>query len=71
MNAAFESNADGLAWLFGLFCDAVVYSNDGRYSASALWTAERQFRCVKGYRHLPLLKQALHRTLTTATSVAA
>ncbi len=37
--AAFESNADGLAWLFGLFCDTVVYSNDGRYSASALWAA--------------------------------
>jgi len=26
---------------------------------------------VKGYRHLPLLKQALHRTLTSATSAAA
>ena len=37
--AAFESNAGGLAWLFGLFCDAVVYRNDSRYSASPLWTA--------------------------------
>jgi putative transposase len=42
-----------------------------RWCASALWAAEHQFRCVKGYRHLPLLKQALHRTLTTTKSAAA
>ena len=32
---------------------------------------ERQFRRVKAYRHLPLLKQALHRTLPTTTFAAA
>ena len=42
-----------------------------RWCASALWTVERQFRCVKGYRHLPLLKQALHRTLPTTNTAAA
>ena len=47
-----------------------------RWCAAALWAAERQFRCVKGYRHLPcrhlpLLKQALHRTLTSTKSAAA
>ena len=42
-----------------------------RWCAAALWATERQFRCVKGYRHLPLLKQALHRTLTSTTSAAA
>ena len=42
-----------------------------RWCAAALGATERQFRCVKGYRHLPLLKQALHRTLTSTTSAAA
>ena len=42
-----------------------------RWCASAVWATERQFRRVKPYRHLPLLKQALHRTLTTTTSAAA
>jgi putative transposase len=42
-----------------------------RWCAAALWATERQFRCVKGYRHLPLLKQALHRTRTTTKSAAA
>lgn len=31
-----------------------------RWCASALWATERQCRRVKGHRHLPLLKQALH-----------
>jgi acyl transferase domain-containing protein/enoyl-CoA hydratase/carnithine racemase/NAD(P)-dependent dehydrogenase (short-subunit alcohol dehydrogenase family)/acyl carrier protein len=44
--AAFESDADGQDWLFGLFCDAVVYSNGGRYCASALWTAPSLVREV-------------------------
>ena len=42
-----------------------------RWCASALWAAEGQFRRVKGHRHLPLLKQALHATLTLTKSAAA
>ena len=42
-----------------------------RWCASALWATERQFRRVKGCKHLPLLKQALQRTLTSTTSAAA
>ena len=42
-----------------------------RWCASALRAAERRFRRIKNYRHLPLLKQALQRTLTTSTSAAA
>ena len=42
-----------------------------RWCAAALWAAERQFRCVKGYRHLALLKQALQRRLTSTKSAAA
>ena len=42
-----------------------------RWCAAALWTAERQFRCVKGLRSLPLLKLALERTLATTKSAAA
>jgi len=42
-----------------------------RWCAAALWTAERQFRCVKGYRSLPLLKLALTRTLPTTNTAAA
>ena len=42
-----------------------------RWCASALWATERQFRRVKAYRALPLLKAALHRTLTTTKSAAA
>jgi putative transposase len=42
-----------------------------RWCASALWATERQFRRVKAYRALPLLKQALQRTITTTKSAAA
>ena len=42
-----------------------------RWCAAALWATERQFRRVKAYRHLPLLRQALHRTLTSTKSAAA
>lgn len=42
-----------------------------RWCASALWATERQFRRVKAYRHLPLLQQALQRTITTTKSAAA
>jgi putative transposase len=42
-----------------------------RWCASALWAAERQFRRVKGYRHLPLLKHALQNRLSHTQSVAA
>ena len=42
-----------------------------RWCASALWAAERQFRRVKGHRHLPLLQQALQATLSITHSAAA
>jgi transposase-like protein len=42
-----------------------------RWCASALWATERQFRRVKGHRHLPLLKQALHVRLSLTNSAAA
>ena len=42
-----------------------------RCCASALWATERQFRRIKGHRHLPLLKQALQRTLSSTNSAAA
>ena len=42
-----------------------------RWCAAVLWTAERQFRRVKGFRSLPLLKVALERTLSTTKSAAA
>ena len=42
-----------------------------RWCASALWATERQFRRVKNYGSLPLLKAALQRTLTGTTSAAA
>jgi len=42
-----------------------------RWCASALWAAERQFRRVKNYRHLPLLKHALQNRLSLTQSVAA
>lgn len=42
-----------------------------RWCASALWALERQFRRVKQYRALPLLKQALQRTLSPTTKSAA
>ena len=42
-----------------------------RWCAAALWATERQFRRIKNHRHLPLLKQALQRTLTSTTSAAA
>jgi len=42
-----------------------------RWCASALWATERQFRRIKHHRHLPLLKQALQRTITGTNSAAA
>ncbi|WP_395787553.1 SDR family NAD(P)-dependent oxidoreductase [Aquimonas sp.] len=36
--AAFEADAGSTGWLCGLFCDFALYSIDGQYSASALWT---------------------------------
>jgi putative transposase len=42
-----------------------------RWCAAALWATERQFRRVKGHRHLPLLKQALHARLSLTNSAAA
>ena len=42
-----------------------------RWCASALWAMERQFRRVKHYRHLPLLKQALQTTLSRTNTAAA
>jgi hypothetical protein len=42
-----------------------------RWCASALTAMQRQYRRAKAYRHLPLLKKALHGTLTTSTSDAA
>lgn len=42
-----------------------------RWCASALCAMERQFRRVKQYRHLPLLKQALHGKLSLTKSAAA
>ncbi len=42
-----------------------------RWCAAALDAMERQFRRVKGYRHLPLLKQALHRKLSLTNAAAA
>ena len=42
-----------------------------RWCASALWALERQFRRVKQYRQLYLLKQALQRTLMPTKSAAA
>jgi transposase-like protein len=42
-----------------------------RWCAAALWAMERQFRRVKGYRYLPLLKQALNPKLSTTNAAAA
>lgn len=42
-----------------------------RWCAAALWHVEAQFRRVKRYKHLPLLKQALINKLTTTTDAAA
>lgn len=42
-----------------------------RWFASALRALERQFRRVKAYRHLPLLKQALQTKLSPTKSAAA
>lgn len=42
-----------------------------RWCASALWAMERQFRRVKGCKHLPLLKQALRTHASTFTHAAA
>jgi hypothetical protein len=42
-----------------------------RWCASALWTMERQFRRVKGYHHLKLLRNALTRGSSTFAHAAA
>ena len=42
-----------------------------RWCASALGAMERQFRRVKGHRHLLLLKQALQARLSPTNSAAA
>ncbi|OYV66816.1 MAG: hypothetical protein B7Z74_10535, partial [Deltaproteobacteria bacterium 21-66-5] len=42
-----------------------------RWCGAALDAMERQFRRVKGFRHLPLLKQALHRKLSLTNAAAA
>lgn len=42
-----------------------------RWCASALWAMERQFRRVKGCKHLPLLQQALRTHASTFTHAAA
>jgi len=58
--AAFEANAEGLAWLLGLCCDAAVYASSGRYSASALWTdpaLAREVAALCAQRLGPLLGQ--------------
>ncbi|HEU5133666.1 MAG TPA: SDR family NAD(P)-dependent oxidoreductase [Steroidobacteraceae bacterium] len=36
--AAFTADAEGLAWLAGLWCDACVYQANGQYSAGGPWT---------------------------------
>ena len=41
-----------------------------RWCAAALWAMERQFRRVKNYRHLPLLKQALETKLVLTSTAA-
>ncbi len=41
-----------------------------RWCAAALWTMERQFRRVKNYRHLPLLKQTLQTKLVLTSTAA-
>lgn len=41
-----------------------------RWCAAALWAMERQFRRVKNYRHLPLLKQALQTKLVLISTAA-
>ncbi len=42
-----------------------------RWCASALWSTERQFRRVKNYRQLSLLKQALQPKLSSTKTAAA
>ena len=42
-----------------------------RWRASARWATERQFRRVQGHRQVPLLKQALHATLSSMNPAAA
>jgi len=41
-----------------------------RCCAAALWAMERQFRRIKNYRHLPLLKQALQNKLVLTSTAA-
>jgi acyl transferase domain-containing protein/enoyl-CoA hydratase/carnithine racemase/NAD(P)-dependent dehydrogenase (short-subunit alcohol dehydrogenase family)/acyl carrier protein/2-polyprenyl-3-methyl-5-hydroxy-6-metoxy-1,4-benzoquinol methylase len=36
--AAFTGNAEGLAWLAGMWCDACVYHANGQYGAGGPWT---------------------------------
>ena len=42
-----------------------------RWCASSLWAMERQFRRVKQYRQLPLLKRALHARISLTKTAAA
>jgi transposase-like protein len=42
-----------------------------RWCASALWAMERQFRRVKGHRHLKLLRDALNKAGSTFANAAA
>lgn len=42
-----------------------------RWCASALWALERQFRRVKGHRHLKLLRDALTKACSTFAHAAA
>jgi len=41
-----------------------------RWCAAALWAMERQFRRIKNYRHLPLLKQTLQNKLVLTSTAA-
>jgi transposase-like protein len=41
-----------------------------RWCASALWAIERQFRRVKNFKHLPLLKRALESKLPSTSAAA-
>jgi len=41
-----------------------------RWCVATLLQIERQFRCVKGVKHLPLLQRALRSTITSASAAA-
>ena len=57
--AAFERDASGLGWLFGLSCDACVYAERGQYSPSALWQSPALLQ-----RAVPLFERRLGERLT-------